>query len=112
RRVVVLQDCDLTDQAAEALMLRAWEASLISHKVLPKVIQEWRQPTFPEFEPRTAWSMFNAFTTALGPRATTNPQEHARLTMQLGGLVDAAAGIKPFVPPVPATEGAQLSTAV
>jgi hypothetical protein len=110
-RVVVLQECGLTDQAAEALMLRSFESGLVSHRMLPKVIQEWRRPSFPEFAPRTAWSMFNAFTTALGPRATTNPQEHARLTMQVGALVDAAAGIKPFALAAPATESAEPTTA-
>jgi hypothetical protein len=54
--------------------------------------------------------MFNAFTTALGPRAASNPQEHARITMQVGALVDAAAGIKPFALATPATESAEPAT--
>jgi hypothetical protein len=29
---------------------------------LPSVVEAWHTPPFPEFEPRTAWSLFNAFT--------------------------------------------------
>jgi hypothetical protein len=111
RRVVVLQECALTDQAAEALMLRSFESGLISHLTLPKVIREWRRPSCPEFAPRTAWSMFNAFTTVLGPRAESNPQEHARLTMSVGALVDAAAGIKAYAESAPAAESGEPTTA-
>jgi hypothetical protein len=99
RRIAALQAHELTDQAAEALMLRAFEAGYASHRVLPLVIREWRKPSFEAFAPRTGWSLLNAFTTVLGPRAKSNPQEHARITMRLGGLIDAAVGIKPFALP-------------
>ena len=29
---------------------------------LPKVIEAWEEPRHEEFSPRTAWSLFNAFT--------------------------------------------------
>jgi hypothetical protein len=29
---------------------------------LPKVIEAWEEPKHEEFAPRTAWSLFNAFT--------------------------------------------------
>ena len=60
------------------------------------------------FAPRTAWSALNAFTTALGPRAKSNPQEHARLTMRVGALVDDAAGVRAFAV---AADGAEPTTA-
>lgn len=108
-RVIALHECDMTDQAAEALMLRSFEQGIVSHRLLPKVIQEWRKPSFEAFAPRTAWSVLNAFTTALGPRAKSNPQEHARMTMRVGALVDTAAGIKTFA--LPAAEEAGPTTA-
>jgi hypothetical protein len=110
-RVVALHECGLTDQAAEAIMLRSFEAGVVSHLLLPKVIQEWRRPSHPEFARRTAWSLFNAFTSALGPRAKTNPQDHARLTMRVGAIVDTAAGIKAFALPAHAEDGAEPVTA-
>jgi hypothetical protein len=102
-RVLALQHRELTDEAAEALMLRSFEGGLVSHRALPCVIREWRKPRYEEFEPRTAWSLLNAYTTVLAPRAKSNAQEYARQTMRLGGLIDSAVGIKPFV--VPETNG-------
>lgn len=87
-RIRRLQFAELTDDQADALLLRAYERKLISHQVLPRVIQEWRTPSFEEFEPRTRWSLLNAFTLALGPRQQGNPQLFASLTIQLQGLLD------------------------
>jgi hypothetical protein len=98
-RVLALQQHELPDERAEALMLRAFEGGIVSHRTLPAVIAEWRKPSFEEFQPRTGWSLLNAFTTALGARAKSNPQEYARTTMKLGGLIDISAGLKPFALP-------------
>lgn len=104
-RVRALQRTPLSDQAAEALMLRSYEAGLTSHRILPRVIAEWRKPSFEEFAARTAWSLLNAFTTALGGRAKSNPQGYAAVTMRLGALIDHAAGVRPFVLPEPDGNG-------
>ena len=34
----------------------------VTGRSLPKVLKEWHNPTHPEFEDRTAWSLFNAHT--------------------------------------------------
>jgi hypothetical protein len=83
-RVKRLSELEVTDQAAESLMLRAYEAGVVP------VIKEWREPAFDEFRPRTGWSLFNVFTRALGPQAKRDPQRHALLTMRLGRLLDPA----------------------
>jgi hypothetical protein len=85
-RIEAMQQRALTDESAESLILRAFESHIVSHRLLPGVIGEWRKPSFPEFEERTAWSLYNAFTHVLGPRAKSNPQQHAALTIRLGGL--------------------------
>lgn len=95
-RAFKLQRLTLTSDTAEAILLRSFEQGIVSHRVLPKVISEWRKPSFADFEPRTAWSLLNAFTSALAPRAQSSPQDYARITMRLGGLIDSAAGLKPF----------------
>jgi hypothetical protein len=100
-RIEFMQHRTLTNETAESLMLRAYEAGIVSHRLLPGVIGQWRKPSFPEFEPRTAWTLFNAFTTVLGARAKSNPQQHAALTIRLGGLFNgdgaaAADGRSPF----------------
>lgn len=110
RRVHALRTHELSDERAEALMLRAFEAGIVSHFKLPAVIAEWRKPSFDEFLPRTGWSLLNAFTAALGGQAKSNPQAYARTTMRLGGMIDEAAGVQAFaLPPAAETEAALAS---
>lgn len=68
--------------------------------LLPKVVQEWREPSYPDFIDRTIWSLFNAFTTAMGSRQQSNPQQHASLTMKVYGLLGESAGFRPDAVPV------------
>ena len=86
-RIARMQETAITDETAESLMLRAYERRIVSHRLLPQVIREWRQPRFEEFRPRTLWAIYNAFTSALAPRQKTNPQHFAALTIRLGGLL-------------------------
>ena len=97
-RIKRFQLIDIDDTRAESLMLRAYERQIISHRQLPSVINEWRKPSFEEFEPRTLWSMFNACTTVLAPVARSNPQRFCNLTMQLQGLIGEAAGLAAEAP--------------
>ena len=86
-RITRMQETECSDQLAESLMLRAYEHDIISHRQLPRVIKEWREPSFEEFQDRTLWSAFNAFTTVMNDRAKTNPQQHATHTMRLQALI-------------------------
>jgi Domain of unknown function (DUF932) len=86
-RVRRWQHTKLSADAADALLLRAYERQVITTPLLPRVIQEWRQPSFEEFRPRTLWSLFNAFTTVLGERRRTNPQLFSALTIRLHQLL-------------------------
>lgn len=56
---------------------------------IPKVLKAWREPVYQEFEPRTAWSAFNAFT-----EATKGIQinEQSKRTQTLHTLFDEATG--------------------
>jgi hypothetical protein len=78
----------LGNDLADALILRAYERGVIGAHQLPRVIHEWRNPAFEEFEPRTVWSLMNAFTSALRERAVLQPHAFAVQTMQLNGLLD------------------------
>ena len=92
-RIKRLQVREIDDIEAESYMLRAFERGVVSHRLLPNVIREWRQPSYEDFaELKNAWRLFNAFTTALMPRAKSNPQHHAALTMKLGALLDNGNG--------------------
>jgi hypothetical protein len=52
----------LDEQMAHHLMVTAVRHNALPASKLPRLIEEWDSPQFPEFQPRTAWSLFNAFT--------------------------------------------------
>ena len=88
KRIQALQYTDLSDAQAESVLFRAYhDAKLLSPRTIPTAVKEWRDPSFPGFEEKTAWRLFNAITFALGNRAKTNPQAHAAATIRLGGLM-------------------------
>jgi len=63
---------ELPPAHAHHLMVEAVKANVLPASRLPKVIEAWDEPRHEEFAPRTAWSLFNAFTEmqkAAGPRA-------------------------------------------
>src|SRR5262249_42262060 len=86
-RVERMQLLGLDAQAAESIVLRAWEARIISHRQLPGVLREWREPSHDDFGPRNRWSLFNAFTEALKPLAQSNPQAFTGRTFALNRLL-------------------------
>jgi hypothetical protein len=69
----------LTDTEAEALMLRAYERGIVSHRLLP------------EFAPRTLWSLENCFTGVLHQVQTTNPQRFCDQSLLLQALLGEVA---------------------
>jgi hypothetical protein len=86
-RVGLMQSAELDDRDAESLILRAWESKIVSHLQLPRVLDEWREPSHEVFEPRTRWSLFNAFTEVLRPFSESNPQAFAGRTFRLSRLL-------------------------
>ncbi|MBX9584729.1 MAG: DUF945 domain-containing protein [Gemmataceae bacterium] len=87
KRIEAMARTAVSDVAADSLILRAFERGVVTSHQLPLVIRAWRIPEHDEFKPRTLWSLFNAFTTALGPKARSNPQQYAVTTMRLSALV-------------------------
>jgi hypothetical protein len=87
-RIARLQAVEVTDQAAESWMLRGFERGIVSTRELPALIRGWREPAHEEFRPRTLWSLFNAFTGALGPGRLANPQRFAARSIRLSVLLD------------------------
>jgi hypothetical protein len=53
---------ELPPAHAHHLMVEAVKANVVPASRLPKVIEAWEEPAHVEFQPRTAWSLFNAFT--------------------------------------------------
>jgi hypothetical protein len=86
-RVRLMQTLALDDPTAESLVLRAWEARIVSHLQVPHVLKECREPSHDEFGPCTRWSLFNAFCDAPRPFSWTNPQAFAGRTFWLNRLL-------------------------
>ena len=53
---------ELPPAHAHHLMVEAVKANVLPASRLPRVIEAWEVPKHEEFSPRTAWSLFNAFT--------------------------------------------------
>jgi hypothetical protein len=85
KRIDAMKGCEVTTDRADSLILNAFEKGIIPTPALPKVIKCWREPEHEAFKDRTYWSLFNAFTSALGEKALANPHAYATLTMRLSG---------------------------
>ena len=86
-RIGHYRERSLEENEAAACLLHAFESEVLTTRTLPLAVSEWRKPSQEEFAPRTAWSLFNAFTAALRTRQS-NPAEFAALTMKLYRLMD------------------------
>jgi len=87
RRIEQMKELTLTADHADSLILRAYEREIIGARDLPWVLREWRNPGYPEFQDRTIWTLFNAFTSALSDRAEMQPVAYAQQTMRLNQLL-------------------------
>lgn len=99
-RIATMAETAMPNERAESLILRAAvEHGIISLRQIPVVVREWEEPRHELFEPRTAWSLFNAFTAGLANMQVRNPADLARRTMRLSALltpdraVDHAAAV-------------------
>ena len=90
----------ITDVTAESVLLRAFDQGILSHRLLPTAIAEWRTPSFDDFLPRTLWSLENALTTTLGKVRTTNPMRYCALSLSLQSLLADVAGLDPVDAPL------------
>lgn len=83
-----MQQQELSEDAANSLLLQAYERKIVGLRLLPQVIEEWRRPQREEYRPRTAYSLFNCFTDVFGrERQTRFPAESALATMRLSQLL-------------------------
>lgn len=87
QRIDALAQWELSDDQANSLILRSFEEGIISTRLLPAVIREWRNPPIEDFKPRTGWSLLNSYTAVLKERQQTNPQEAALATIRLQRLL-------------------------
>lgn len=60
-----LQKREITDDEARVLMFTAFDKKMLPLRFLPEVSKNYFTPPHAEFEPRTAWSLHNAFSEVL-----------------------------------------------
>lgn len=87
QRIEQLQTLDLPEIEAESIVLRAWEKGLVGARLLRPLLQEWRKPSFEDFEARTAWSMLAAYTHIVKDRQRRYPGKAAWEVMQFQALL-------------------------
>ncbi len=90
QRISAYRGFGLTDMRAHDLVVRAVDCRAITTSQVPEVLSEWRQPPHAEFQPRTAWSLFNACTEAL---KGINPHTAVARSQALHGLFDGLVGL-------------------
>jgi hypothetical protein len=74
---------ELPPAHAHHLMVEAVKASVLPASRLPKVIEAWEEPKYESFVPRTAWSLFNAFTEV---EKGSGPRQQMEGTLRLSAL--------------------------
>ena len=89
----------LESSVAHDLIIQAVDARSLPVTRIPEVLQEWREPSHPEFTENgmSAWRLFNAFTESM---KGLDPAILARRTNALHGLFDTACGVLKEIPAV------------
>jgi hypothetical protein len=88
-RIAAYKRHEVSDPQAHDALINALDARIIGATQLPKVLEEWRAPSHPDFRPRTAWSLFNCFTEVLKGNANLCLPR----SQKLHGLMDSLCGI-------------------
>jgi hypothetical protein len=88
-RIAAYKETKLTEMKVHDTIINALDCRAIPATKVPHVLKEWREPAHEEFRPRTAWSLFNAFTEVLkGDARKTLPR-----TQALHGLMDSVCKV-------------------
>lgn len=94
KRLEVLQATEAPEDFADAFILRAFERGLVPQRAFMEVVREWRQPSHAEFQPRTLYSLMNAFTGVLTQSMQRDPGRWGASTMRLNALLLDAPGVR------------------
>lgn len=89
KRIAAYKTFELTDAIAHDIIVRSLDRRVIGPMKLIDVVKEYRTPRHEEFAPRTAWSLFNAFTEI----AKGGVRQLTGRTQALHGLLDEVAGV-------------------
>ena len=68
-------------ERADLILLQAWRNGHIGTRMLPAIVDEWENPSYEEFEERTAWSLLNCYTEMMKDRQSARPYDAAAETI-------------------------------
>jgi hypothetical protein len=88
KRIARYKEHELTDEVVHDIAVRSVDVGVLPNRKMPDLLKEWREPRYEEFQPRTAWSLFNGYTEVL----KGNLAELPRRTERLHGLLDSEVG--------------------
>jgi len=88
-RIAAYREFYLDDYDAHDMIIKAVDYKVIPNQAIPAVLKEWREPTYKDFQDRTAWSLFNAFT-QVGKRFPVT--DLPKRTIKLYGMFDHICG--------------------
>jgi len=89
-RIARYPDRRVTHPQAHDLVIKAVDCQAITPSQIPAVLKEWREPTYEDFRPGNAWSLFNAATDFM---KGINPNVVMNRTQALHGLFDGLVGL-------------------
>lgn len=87
-RVEAYKRTALGDVEVHDILIRSVDAGVMANSYIGKVLGEWRATEHEEFAPRTAWSLFNAYTEVF---KGTNVFDLSGRTTRLHGLLGAVS---------------------
>jgi hypothetical protein len=85
------------DVVAHDVLIKSVDRGVMANSYIPKVLQEWREPTHDAFAERNAWSLFNGFTEALKAANATEIPERTTALHTLFDELAVEAGWTPSV---------------
>lgn len=89
-RITAYKEAEVSEVEAHDLIIRATDVGVCSNRLIPSVLQEWREPRHEAFTGRSVWSLFNAFTESLKGGSLS---ELPKRTEALHGLLDTHVGL-------------------
>lgn len=94
-RIEKYREAEFTDVQAHDFIIRAHDKGIVTATRIPKVVKEWREPSYPEFTKagKTGWRLLNSFTEVA---KETNVMTRPKSTQTLTGMFDLHCGLVPF----------------
>lgn len=89
QRVIQLyKETDINLVQADHIVMESFRQGVINVQRIAEVQNEWENPSYEDFQPRTAWSLFNAFTHVLQGRVAEKPVTTQRLHTIIDGVCE------------------------